>query len=478
MSNYEEGIALIEFNKQKYAYLNDLSRDIPHKEKTQKDKWNYECLILYKKFLETLNRSTIVNKKEEIIQMFNESIFRMEDKSANFRNFSGENYFGQYKESIENSICEDLAVKKQYEILIRKINDKSREVMYTDEEFEVDANSLRNLIQKQYEKFCKNDGDSRCVLKKILERFYNMFFDTNYYKSVDKFFKEMYSFCQNGRDKDYQVPYFDDYDFLREDRWTIVERINDNKEFFLEVLYSFLMLPVTLLLNDIEELKFPVRNDAENKNVSESLSFFCEKNNSDFFSDSKNFLDVNNQFYLGKISICKIEDKDKDLRRAVKSVLEYYHMQKDCRSIDSLSDFHTRIKRSDLTKALESNMTTIKEELEKKYSDTEYSDIPDLFVELLKKQKIFFKIDNSKDTGNLDDEYFNLYGYNISKEEKYEILGGKYNLKGLNEELENFEIIVYNAAVRVSDPHFPEKQREDYYKQLTVFFPEVYSLLY
>lgn len=491
MNSYEQKIQRItekrEQLKNEGISLNDVI-SFTKKQKIKKNKWNDDCLKLYKDTLEVINKVGIVDK-DCIIQTFHDSNILNEDNSFNLHNFH--EYIKKHEEELYNKLLAHPEkplqyhsdVRKSLRLFIETVKKEPKPVILEYENMIDEPIELQKELKQIRESFKEKEESS---LIKISKEYLDLFLNDDYYKQVERFFYQMYDFCKN--DKEYKESIKDERDIksLRE----------KNKLDFLESLFLFFLISNSFNLNIVLNFSYPIYKKLKRSYnyksldiqyngkyeyivINESLKFFSDINRINFFNETNNFINVNNKFFNGKISKVEKEFKLNETGnlKVANAVLDYYHMQADFLSIDSLFDFHSRFERSYLAKKLEANLKAIKENLEEKYIDTEYSDIPDLFVKLLEKQEIFYKIDNSKDAENLDDEYFDLFGNSLSTKEKYEKLGGKFNPKGLNKVLENFETIVYNTAVRVADPHFhfPKEQTKDYYKQLTVFFPEVYN---
>ena len=99
--------------------------------------------------------------------------------------------------------------------------------------------------------------------------------------------------------------------------------------------------------------------------------------------------------------ILNISDSDKHWREWI---LEYSKRLGKAVVIENIKP----IKNWTQAQIIEKETDLILERLEKKYKDTQYADIPDLFEELLKKQEIFFKISDAEIPENLDEDYFDF----------------------------------------------------------------------
>ena len=100
------------------------------------------------------------------------------------------------------------------------------------------------------------------------------------------------------------------------------------------------------------------------------------------------------------------------------------------------------------------------------YQGTIYSDIPEIFIKLLKEQKYFYKISN-KDSSEKNvqrtpeqEEFLNGFGGNYNNDKKEKLLMSKFKPNNINKALINYESILYNIAARVLDPHIPESQKK------------------
>lgn len=526
MNSYEKEIELISIKMDKLEdKIQDESIDITFNRRKQIDKWTYECLEKYIYFLIQLNNSSI-NNIDIIIQTFHNCM----DGCLNLTNFHS--YLKKNENQLRNLIISYPVLESTFSDFVAQVKKEppNTKIMYKEIYDPID---LQKFIKKEIDKLATNE--------RIRKDYLDLFCNEKYYNSVDIFFKNMYSYCNNS--KQYRIPkyYYEDFvdtfinniddedDFCDDEKKSrkIKETLTtNNKLTFLEILFTFLLYPTEYLLNYLYgEITYPILEECnivskwnqemfygehkytdktKNKDVYENkygfnkliksrspsdrgyrysektIDFFVEKNNCTFFKETNFFINLNNKFFLGKIirsEKCNKnipEEQLKNLEETSKAVLDYYHMQEIYYSINSIFNFQ-RTERSYLTKSLDSKMNLIKEKLKEKYKNTDYSDIPDLFVQLIKKQKFFFKTNNCQKIENLDDDYFNMFENVINREEKYKTLSKKFNPEGLNTALKNLETIVYNTAARVSDPHFPEKQKEDYYKQLTIFFPEVYD---
>ena len=340
-------------------------------------------------------------------------------------------------------------------------------------------------LQKELKRIIADENKkTETPLIKILKEYLDLFINDDYYNEVELFFEQMYNFCENDTKYKQSISGEREINALRE----------RNKLDFLELLFDFFLISTSSKYKVLLNFTYPIYIEQSfyyyqnlciegyktYRKTQKSLIFFAEKNNNDFYSTTQNFINNNNKFFNGKISKVKKEIEfrlyEAKKLKAANAVLDCYHMQEQYKSIDSVFNFK-KIDRAICSNKLKANMKSIKEKLEKKYKDTQYADIPDLFEELLKKQEIFFKISDAEIPENLDEDYFD-FNCNYSTGIIFSKLTTKYNPEGVNEVLENFETIVHNAAARVSDPsHFPKKQIEDYFKQLTIFFPEVYEYI-
>lgn len=506
MNTYEQ---LIEFINDRKKYFDaKIGEDKTYEKK--KCKWNSECLMRYKNLVETLNNSNLQDK-DNLIQMTYDIVFK--DNVVNFHNVSG----SHIKEIIQNFI--DHPEKLQTHSDIREAfadfrkaveNEPIKPItMYkklTDEPIEIQI-----AVKDQYGKIRKNEKESKQenILYSVSKDYLNLFIDKQYYgEAVETFFDNMYNFCEDGKDNRYSIP--------KQHHALVVTRDNNqentlknkyytktnvplneikegNKLEFLMNLYIFLLEPISLNLENLKKTSYPILKD-ETSNEREGMIFFVEKNNSSFWDVTNNFININNKFYLGKIEkketaeeIRKNMDEEErdDLEKTTNAILDYYHMQKNYKSINSIFNFSEQPidKNNECKQRLKTNIETIKETLEERYQGSIYFDISEIFIKLLNEQKYFYKLlDKDFSEENVQrspeqEEYLCTFGNSLNNDEKEKILSSKFNPDNINKSLENYETILYNIAARVLDPHITEKQKEDYFKQLTVFYPDVYSSL-
>lgn len=435
-----------------------------------KKKWTRSCLEEYKKFIQTLEN---VNT-EKIIELFRKNKYRNVDNTINVYNLyqSIEEF---EKDSVELILSHPerpfsySSIREQYSKFIDVIK-KGPEIIYFDYEDLIIENpiELRKIVRKQMHLLIQKE---QTQINKIYREYLNLFCDNNYYFIVENFFCRIYDFCSD--DMEYNIP---NKDILGKKLY-IDDLKQNNKERFLEELYYFFLNSNSLRLNNLlEKPLFPIIKRTE---INESLNFFSNKNNCDFIEKTNLFINNDNRFFLGKIVKILKSTNDIEMEKAVNAVLDLYHMQENFSNIDSIFKF-SRIKSDDLQKNIDSNLGTIKEILEKKYKHID-SHIPDLFLELLHKQKYFFKIENihkHKKRTNDYEEYLDSFKNPISNDEKQRILESKCNPCNINKSLGNYEIVLYNAAARILNPHVSEKLKEDYLKQLAVFYPEVYRIVF
>lgn len=433
-----------------------------------KKKWTCSCLEAYKKFINTLEN---INT-ESIIKLFRNKKYRNVDNTLNVYNLH------QSIKQFENDIFQlflshpDIpfsysSIRNQYSKLIDIIKKGPKIVYLNYEDLIIESPiELREIIRKQLHLLKEKNQ-----INKIYREYLNLFCDNNYYKIVDEFFLKIYDFCSN--DLEYSIPKKD----ILGKKLYIDDLKQNNKERFLEELYYFFLNPTSLGLNNILEYPlFPIIKESE-KN--ESLKFFSNKNNCAFFEKTNNFINYYNIFFLGKIAKKQNSINDKKMEKTVNAVLDLYQMQEKFSNIDSIFNF-SRIEKGDLQKNINLNIGLIQDILEQKYKQID-SNIPDLFLELLKIQKYFFKIENkqklnirSKDY----EEYLNSFKKPISNDEKQYILESKFISYNINRAFINYETVLYNTVARVLNPYVPEKLKEDYFKQLVVFYPDVYEKIF
>lgn len=529
MSEYEQEIERINDKMKKLerdGIILDADLLFNKQQKTKKNKWIYDCLKLYKNILDVINHLGIIDK-DSFIHPFHESRLLNDDNSFNIHNFheyikkDEEGLFNKLLAHPEKPLQLHSEIREALNNFIDTVEKEPQPIIVKYEKMVYEPVELQKELKRIIE---DENKKTETPLIKISKEYLDLFINDDYYNQVENFFNQMYNFCTN--DKEYKYSIKDE-----RDKKSLIEK---NKLDFLQFLFVFFLSSSSYNLNKVLDFSYPIykklgkidiiaksaynnegystEDDENYKEARETLVFFSGRNRSNFFETTETFIKKENIFYNGKIIYTKELDKiraerfkairefetaknneekskaDKKKKeaeneikeasrrfKAAKAVEDLYQKQENYKSIDSIFKFD-EIKIC--SNKLNANMKSIKEKLEQRYKTSEHQDISELVIELLKKQKKFFKINNSEIPQNLDDEYFSSFDNNISKEEKYEKLGGKYNPEGLNEALQNFETIVYNTAARVSDPrHFSEKLTEDYYKQLTVFYPEVYSFV-
>lgn len=492
MNNYKQEIERINDKMEKLerdGIILDIDLSFNKQQKVEKNKWSYECLKLYKNTLEVINNLDII-AKDTFIQPFHDSRLLNDDNSFNIHNFheyikkDKERLFNKLLAHPEKPLQRHSEIREALDNFIDTVEREPQPIIIQYEKMVYEPLELQKELKK-----IKEDKKTETPLMKISKEYLNLFIDDEYYNKVENFFHQMYSFCTN--DKEYKQSIKDE-----KDKKSLVEK---NKLDFLQFLFVFFLFSTSSNYNTVLNFSYPIykkigKNDIDAKkayikegyNISDdekftetkrSLKFFTENNRSDFLIRTNNFININNRFYNGRISLIKDSfklEKNKNLKTA-NAIMDFYHMQEQYMTIDSLFNF-SKIDKKNCKDKIKSNMKSIKDKLENKYRNSKYSDIPDLFEEILKNQESFFKIDDSKTTESLDEDYFD-FNCNYSTGIIFSKLTTKYNPEGVNEILEDFESILYNTAARVSDPHFPEKQKEDYYKQLTIFFPEVYKFI-
>lgn len=489
MTSYEQEIETINDKMEKLEQdgiilVDDLSFN--KQQKIRKNKWTYDCLKLYKNILEVINHLGIIDK-DSFIQPFHESRLLNDDNSFNIHNFH------EYIKKDEKGLFNKLLAHPEKPLQLHsKIGEALNNFLDTVEKepqpivIKYEKMVYKPIeLQKELKRIIADENKkTETPLIKILKEYLDLFINDDYYNEVELFFEQMYNFCENDTKYKQSISGEREINALRE----------RNKLDFLELLFDFFLISTSSKYKVLLNFTYPIYIEQSfyyyqnlciegyktYRKTQKSLIFFAEKNNNDFYSTTQNFINNNNKFFNGKISKVKKEIEfrlyEAKKLKAANAVLDCYHMQEQYKSIDSVFNFK-KIDRAICSNKLKANMKSIKEKLEKKYKDTQYADIPDLFEELLKKQEIFFKISDAEIPENLDEDYFD-FNCNYSTGIIFSKLTTKYNPEGVNEVLENFETIVYNAAARVSDPsHFPKKQIEDYFKQLTIFFPEVYEYI-
>ncbi len=539
MNTYEQEIELVNLKMDKLeGKVQDESIDITFNRRKQIDKWTYECLEKYMFFLMKLN-NPIVKNMDNIIQTFRKHMngcFNI----TNFHSYIKKNenslkdliapypdletaysdFIEQVKKEPSNT---EIMYKKIYEPYdLQKIIKKRLNKLDTSARIQKDFLDL----------FC-----NECYYDKVDSFFTNMYdyCDNSKQYRIPKYYYEDFvdTFLETIDDEE-------DYDNEDEKKTKEIKKtlITNNKLTFLEILFTFLLYPTEYLLNYLyNEITYPILEQCEilsqweieayfgeHKNTDrtikkdlylnkygvgkvikskraadhgyryseKTITFFDEKNHSHFFKDTNDFLNIYNKFFLGKIIRKKLEDIIKeaisnkeltDLEKTTEALLDYYHMQNTFHSIVALFKFQ-RIDKSYITNKIESNLSSIERTLKKKYpKNSKYSDIPGVFMDLLHEQQYFYKITINEIIGktvirtNEQEEYLCIFGNSINNDEKEKILSSKFNPDNINKSLENYETILYNIVARVKDPHITEKQKEDYFKQLTVFYPDVYSSL-
>lgn len=535
MNIYEQEIELISKKMDKLEdKLQDESTDITYNRRKQIDKWTFECLEKYVYFLIKLNNSTIKNV-DDIIQTFHKSM----DGCLNLTNFH--TYLKKNEMSLRKLFYSDSDLQKAYSDFIEQVKKEppNTKIMYREI---YDPDDLQKLIKKEINKLKNHE--------KIRKDFLNLFCDESYYEKVDNFFKNMYEYCNSSEQyripKHYYADFIDtcintiEYEFDDGDDEKKAKKIKEtlttnNKLFYLETLFTFLLYPTEYLLNYLyEEITYPILekckviskwetevfygehkyiDKTKNKDIYENkygvnklikshrpsdrgyrysektIDFFVNNNNSSFFKDTNDFINVYNKFFLGKVEKKGIVENDnKNLSEkqhndlgTIDAILDYYHMQNEYKSIDSLFRFH-RVERSYLEKKIEENKERIKNCLQEKYAQSDYPDIPALFEDIIKNQKYFFTVISNNDSINDIEEnyekkeYFEEYKDISNDIKKVELaLSSKFSSYNFNTLIKNYEAVVYNTAARLLDPHFSEKEKEVYFKQLTIFFPEVYN---
>lgn len=501
MNSYEQIIDFID-NTKKGFDENIKEYEITYRRK--RDIWNSECLSLYKNFLEVLYNSNLQDK-ENLIQMTYTIVFK--DNVVNFHNVPGKH---------ENDIIDNLLAHQEKPLThsdIRKALEDFRKATRNEPpitmylELENEPGEIQTAIREQLSKIKRNEKDSKKenVLYSVSKDYLNLFIDENYYnKDVEAFFDKMYNFCEEGKDSQYCEPNQLHGLLVKRDNnqetssqkkqytktnVSIKEIKEDNKLGFIENLYNFLFYPISLYLEILKTTDYPIRQKLLNNSkncealyIRKNIDFFVEKNNSTFWNVTNTFINTNNKFYLGKIQKkASPEEKSDDFEQTTNAVLDYYHMQNQYKSINSLFNFSEPINKNNVSKGLKTNIESIEENLKEKYQGTIYSDIPEIFVKLLKEQKYFYKISN-KDVSEKNvqrtleqEEWLNMFGENYKNDKKEKLLMSKFKPNNINKALINYESIIYNIAAKVLDPHIPESQKNAYFKQLTVFYPEVYN---
>lgn len=501
MNTYEQLIKFI--NDRKKDFDAKIGEDETYRKK--KYKWNSECLMRYKNFVEILNNSNLQNK-DNLIQMTYDIVFK--DDVVNFHNVSG----SHKNEIIDNFIAHPEKPHTHSDIReafadFCKAAKNEPITMY--EELKDEPIEIQIAVKDQSGRIKKNEKESKQenILYSVSKDYLNLFIDEQYYGGeVKTFFDNMYNFCEDGKDNLYCIP--------KQHHALVVTRDNnqentlknkyytktniplkkikeENKLGFLVNLYIFLLYPISLYLENLKKTSYPILKD-ETLNGRESMNFFVEKNNSSFWDVTNNFININNKFYLGKIEkketteeIRKNMDEEEcdDLEKTTNAILDYYHMQNNYKSIISIFNFSKPIDKNNVCKRLKTNIETIKETLEERYQGSICFDISEIFIKLLKEQKYFYKLsDKDFSEENVQrspeqEEYLNTFGNSNSNDKNEKCLKSKFKSKNIYKTLEGYETILYNIAARVLDPHITEKQKEDYFKQLTVFYPDVYSSL-
>ena len=501
MNSYEQIINFINNTKKSF---DEKIKEYEITYRRNRDRWNSECLSLYKNFIEVLYNSNLKDRNN-LIQMTYDIVFK--DNVVNFHNVPGKH---------ENDIIDNFLthqekplthpdIRKAFEDFRKATRNEPPITMY--EELENEPVEIQTAIRDQLSKIKKNEKDSKKenILYSVSKDYLNLFIDEAYYdKEVEPFFDNMYNFCEDGKDEQYYEPNQlhallvkrdnNQKNSLQKKQYTktnvsIKEIKEDNKLGFIENLYNFLFYPISLCLEILKTTDYPIQQkllnntkNCESLSIRKNIVFFVEKNNSTFWKVTNNFININNKFYLGKIKKnASPEEKSDDLEKTTNAVLDYYHMQKVYKSIESLFNFSAPVPRSNVAKRLKTNLKLIEETLKEKYQGTIYDDIPEIFIKLLKEQENFYKISekeisekNARRTLE-QEEWLNGFGELISNNKKEHYLKSKFKPKNINKTLINYETILYNIAAKVLDPHIPEDQKNDYFKQLTVFYPEVYK---
>lgn len=521
MISFESEIELLNQKRQKLIHIENNTGRTSYKVQ-RKIGWNYACLSAYKSFLEILNRSQIP-EKESILLKFHEEIVRESDNSINFHNFHV--YLKKHEDLLTQFIPLETKVGIKCSNFLNQVKSEPSENILYEEIYE--AKELQKFIKEQLGKIGENNKEAENAIQKISTEYKNLFLDDNYNHKIEDFFSKMYEFCHKDEyENTYHVPYYyyEDladsiknlFDYKLHKEITIEDKdnqdkrslIENNKLQFLNTLYYFFLYPTEKLLNDTLKMTFPTVEKVKKPGYEETLitkrhysfepisqrnadkgfmysqqnlQFFSEINENDFWKETNEYINLNNKFYLGRISEESEKQKEKNERLLTDAVLDVYHMQDVYKSIDSVFKFRG-IDRTYLTKKIEINIKKAKEILQKKYAYTNYADIPDIFEELLKQQKYFYTVitDNNSSNDKEFKEFLDSFHTIDDNNMKEKILCGKYNSEGLNEFVKDFEAVVYNAAVIISGlhkNHFPEAKKADYYKQLTVLFPEIYTLI-
>lgn len=508
MGRYEQIIDFID-NTKKEVDENIKEYEITYRRK--RDIWNSECLSLYKNFVEVLHNSNLKDKNN-LIQMTYDIIFK--DNVVNFHNVPGKhendiinNFLAHQEKPLTHS-----EIRNTFEAFRKAAKNEPPITKYT--ELANEPVEIQIAVKDQLAKIKKNEKDRKTenILYSVSKDYLNLFIDENYYdKEVETFFDNIYNFCEDDKDKQYREPTQlhgllvkrdnKQVNSLQKKQYTktnvpINEIKEDNKQGFIENLYKFLLHPISLCLEELKTTDYPIQqkisNNSEVLNIRKTIDFFVEKNNSAFWEITNNFININNKFYLGKIQendnhkkeFNNMSEKERDtLENTTNAVLDYYHMQNQYKSIISLFNFSEPISKNNVSKGLKTNIESIKENLKETYQGTIYSDIPEIFVKLLKEQKYFYKISN-KDVSEKNvqrtleqEEWLNMFGENYKNDKKEKLLMSKFKPNNINKALINYESIIYNIAAKVLDPHIPESQKNEYFKQLTIFYPEVYDSL-
>ena len=519
MNSYDDIIEFINAAKKGFD-TNIKGYEITYRKR--RDTWNSECLSLYKEFIEILYNSNLKDK-ENLIQITSNIVFK--DNVVNFHNVPGkhENEIIDYFLAHQEKPLTDTNIRNAFEAFRKTVKNEPPITLY--KELANEPIEIQTAVREQLAKIRKNEKDSKKenILYTVSKDYLNLFIDENYYNhEVDTFFDNIYKFCEDEKDNQYGVPNYFHGHTMDEERpeyfynkklekikekkrsnqyiktkAPINEIKEDNKQGFIENLYKFLLHPISLCLEELKITDYPIRqkilnnsNNSETLNIRKTIDFFVEKNDSAFWDVTNNFINTNNKFYLGKIKKNdnhkkefknEPENERDNLEKTSKAVLDYYHMQKQYKSIISLFNFSEPINKNNVSRELKTNIESIEENLKKKYQGTIYSDIPEIFIKLLKEQNYFYKF-SSKDLSEKNvqrtpeqEEYLNMLGENYNNDKKEKLLMSKFKPNNINEALINYESILYNIAARVLDPHIPESQKKDYFKQLTVFYPEVYN---